>query len=416
MAKITNPLSDTQVKSAKPKDKAYKLYDGNGLTLRIKPSGAKSWVFEYAIPHTKKRTSLGFGVYPEVSLANARIKKRDAKELLARDIDPKADREIISNKAKLGLENTLLAVSRNWFKVKRTTVSDDYAIDVWRSLELYIIPKLGNKPISELSAPEVIEQLKPIAAKGSLETVKRLTQRLNEIMTFAVNTGVIFANPLAGIKSAFQNPVKKHYPTLLPEQLPELMKAISYASIKKTTRYLIEWQLHTMIRPSEAAGTRWAEIDLDAKLWSIPAERMKKKKAHTVPLSTQAISLLEALHSFNGGNEFVFTADRNRSKSTNPSTANVALKRMGFDGRLVAHGMRSLASTTLNEQGFDSDVIESALAHTDKNEVRGAYNRAEYLERRRVMMQSWSNCIEDASNGKAPNLGQHKALRVVSNA
>jgi integrase len=248
-------------------------------------------------------------------------------------------------------------------------------------------------------------------AKGSLETVKRLSQRLNEVMNYAVNTGLIQANPLTGIKAAFKKPVKQHMPTLAPEQLPELMKTISYASIKLVTRCLIEWQLHTMVRPNEAACTRWDEIDLENMLWVIPAERMKMKREHVVPITRQAAELLERLQPISGHREFVFPADRDPKTHTNEQTANAALKRMGFNQRLVAHGMRALASTTLNEQGFDGDVVEAALAHVDKNEVRRAYNRADYLERRRVMMDWWSEHIEIATTGKLSN--SVKGLKVV---
>ena len=211
-----------------------------------------------------------------------------------------------------------------------------------------------------------------------------------------------------------QSPKKKHMPTLKPEQLPELMQRIANASIKRTTRCLIEWQLHTMTRPSEAAGTKWEEIDIKAGLWLIPAERMKKKRPHTIPLSPQALSLLEVMKPISAKREHVFPADRNPRTHTHEQTANMALKRMGYGGSLVAHGMRSLASTTLNEQGFDPDVIEMALAHTDKNGVRGSYNFAEYLERRKVMMCWWSEHIENAAKGNLSLSHSVKSIRLVS--
>ena len=218
-------------------------------------------------------------------------------------------------------------------------------------------------------------------------------------MVYAVNTGLIHANPLSGISKAFSTPKAVNLPTLKPEQLPELMATVNGASIKLVTRCLIEWQLHTMVRPAEAAGARWDEIDANKALWEIPAERMKKSRAHIIPLSPQALNLLDILKPLSGHREFLFPADRNPRKPANSQTANMALKRMGFGGRLVSHGLRALASTTLNEQGFDPDVIEAALAHVDQNAIRAAYNRAEYLERRRVMMCWWSDHIEQAAVG-----------------
>ncbi len=212
-------------------------------------------------------------------------------------------------------------------------------------------------------------------------------------MVYAVNTDLVAANYLSGVSKAFASPKKNHMPTLAPEQLPELMRTIADASIKKTTRCLIEWQLHTMTRPGEAAGTRWEEIDLEKRFWAIPAMRMKKKHPHKVPLSPQMLALLKVMRPISANREYVFPADRNPRAHTHPATANMALKRMGYGGLLVAHGLRALTSTTLNEQGFNPDIIESALAHTDKNDVRGAYNHAEYLERRKVMMCWWSATI-----------------------
>lgn len=389
------------------------MSDGGGLQLRVKPNGSKLWLLDYLRPYTKKRTSLSFGSYPAISLADARSKRATARELLAKEIDPKEHRDEASRLNDIAHNNTLEHIAEKWLAVKKTTVSENHATDSWRSLELHIFPNLGKVPIHKITAIKTIEIIEPIAAKGSLETVKRLCQRLNEIMVYAVNTGIIPNNPLTGISKAFQLPVKQHLPTLTPDQLPELMSTLSRASIKLTTRCLIEWQLHTMVRPSEAAGTRWDEIDFDNGLWNIPVERMKQKKAHIIPLTPQCLAILEVMKPISSRSEYVFPSDRNPKTHTNSQTANMALKRMGFDKQLVAHGLRSLASTALNEQGFDGDVIEAALAHTGKNEVRNAYNRANYLERRKPVMDWWSNYIDEAATGNM-SMTSKKGLKIVA--
>lgn len=413
MAKQVTPLNNTKISNAKPKEIQYTLSDGGGLELRINPTGSKQWVLKYQKPITKKRTNIGLGAYPALSLADARKERERIKQLLQNNIDPKERKEEETFKAKVELNNTLFLIAKAWFEVKKPTVSEDHAEDIWRSLEKHIMPTLANTAISKITAPLVIETLKPLAEKGSLESVKRVSQRMNEVMAYAVNTGAVHANPLAGIRAAFKKPKKEHLPTLLPKQLPELMEAINYASIKLVTRILIEFQLHTMVRPSEATGARWCEFDLEGRLWVIPAERMKKNREHIVPLSDQVVKLLERIKPISEHREHVFPADRDPKTHANAQTANMALKRMGFAGVLVAHGMRALASTTLNEQGFDADVIESALAHTDKNEVRRAYNRSEYLERRRTLMNWWSEHIEIASKGDAAPRVSLKNLRIA---
>ena len=413
MARITKPLTNTEVKQAKPKDKEYNLVDGNGLALRVKPNGSKLWVFVYSRPYTKKRTSLSFGSFPPLSLADARAKREDARKLLANNIDPKEYRDEQERLKELKHNNTLEHIAAKWLDVKKSKISEDHANDTWRSLELHIFPDLGKVPIHKISAVKAIEIIEPIAAKGSLETVKRLCQRLNEIMIYSVNTGILENNPLAGISKAFKTPEKKNLPTLKPEQLPMLMMALATASIKITTRCLIEWQLHTMVRPSEAAGARWEEIDFDNAFWNIPAERMKQKKPHTIPLTEQSLTLLDVMKDLSHNSDFIFPSDRDTRKSTNSQTANTALKRMGFHKQLVAHGLRSLASTILNEQGFDPDVIEAALAHVGKNEVRNAYNRAEYIERRKPVMTWWSEYIDKAATGNMSLTGR-KTLKLVN--
>lgn len=414
MARTTKPLTNTEVQQAKPREKEYNLNDGDGLALRIKPNGSKIWVFVYYRPYTQKRTSLSFGTYPAITLAEARSKRKSARELLAKDIDPKEHRDKKYRLNQIAHCNTLEHIAAKWLKVKKTTVSEDHATDTWRSLELHIFPHLGKVPIHKITAVKAIGTIEPIAAKGTLETVKRLCQRLNEIMVYAVNSGLINTNPLAGIGKAFQTPLTQHLPSLKIDQLPDLLKTLSFASIKTTTRCLIEWQLHTMVRPNEAAGTQWNEIDFETNLWNIPAERMKSKKPHAVPLTRQALNLLEVMKPISSRSDYVFPSDRTLKKHTNASTANMALKRMGFNNQLVAHGLRSMASTTLNEHGFDPDVIEAALAHTGKNEVRNAYNRADYIERRKPVMAWWSDYIENAATGNmslSSNVKQINATR-----
>lgn len=412
MAKITTRLNDKEIKNAKAREKEYILSDGDGLRVRVKPNGSKLWILNYKRPTTGKRANFSLGIYPHLSLANARKSALEAKELIALGIDPKEHRDQKQQESKALTEHTFFNIASEWFEVKKHTITENYADDIWRSFERHIYPKLNNTPISHITAPMVIDILRPIEAKGSLETVKRLTQRINEVMNHAVNCGLIHANPLAEIKAAFRKPSKENMAALKPDELPELMAAIANASIKRTTRCLIEWQLHTMTRPAEASGSRWDEIDLEAKVWTIPSERMKKRRDHRIPLTEQALTILEAIKPISGHREYVFPSDRDPMRPCNSQTANMALKRMGFAGRLVSHGLRSLASTTLNEQGFEPDLIEAALAHVDDNQVRSAYNRTDYLERRTPMMCWWSGHIEEAASGSLSVAG-FKGFKVV---
>ncbi|WNF56501.1 integrase domain-containing protein [Pseudomonas sp. SG20052] len=415
MCAQTTRLSDRQLKAVKPKDKDYVLTDGDGLQLRVRVNRSMQWNFNYPHPVTKNRINMALGSYPEVSLAQARKKTVEARELLAQGIDPKAQRNELQEAKRAETEHTFENVATAWFELKKDSVTPAYAEDIWRSLTLHVFPSMKSTPLSEVNAPMVIKLLRPIEAKGSLETVKRVSQRLNEIMTYGVNSGMIFANPLSGIRAVFKKPKKENMAALPADELPELMMEIANASIKRTTRCLIEWQLHTMTRPSEAATTRWADIDFEKRIWTIPPERMKKRRPHTIPLTEQALALLEALKPHSGHREYVFPADRNPRTHANSQTANMALKRMGFQDRLVSHGMRSMASTILNEHGWDPELIEVALAHVDKNEVRSAYNRADYIERRRPMMAWWSEHIQKAATGSlsASAINQTRERNVV---
>jgi len=413
MAKNVTPLNNTKIKQAKPKDKEYNLSDGDGLMLRVKPNGSKLWLFNYYRPFSKKRANIGFGQFPEVTLAEARNKRAEARALISKDIDPKTHKEELNHQQKEALENTFGVLAEKWLELKKQQVKPETAEKAYQSLTKHILPSLQKVPVQSIKPKLIIDILQPVANKGSLETVKRLCRIINEVMRLAIASGQLEINYLADITKLFPAPKKTNMATIEPKRLPELMSALSIANVTRTTRCLVEWQLHTMTRPIETATARWEDIDLENKVWIIPAERMKMKKAHTIPLTPQTLALVEVLQSMRGHSEYLFQSHGSPKKHANSQTANMALKRMGFAGELVSHGLRALASTTLNEQGFDPDVIESALAHIDKNEVRRAYNRAEYLERRRVLMCWWSEHIEQATIGKMNISSNIKLLKVV---
>jgi len=389
VARTTRPLTNTEVLRAKALEKDLTLHDGEGLFLIVKTSGKKLWRFRYQRPATKQRTMMGLGAFPALSLADARGLRADYLALLANGIDPQIQAEVAEEQQQIALDSIFSTVAANWFQLKSKSVTPDYAKDIWRSLEKDVFPAIGEIPVQQIKARTLVEALEPIKARGALETVRRLVQRINEIMIYAVNTGLIDANPASGIGMAFEKPKKQNMPTLRPEELPKLMRSLIMSNLSIPTRCLIEWQLLTLVRPSEASGARWAEIDFDAKLWMIPAERMKAKREHIVPLSPQALDILEVMKPISIHREHVFPSRNDPKQAMNSQTANAALKRIGFGGKLVAHGLRSIASTAMNEAGFSPDIIEAALAHSDKNEVRRAYNRSTYLEQRKDLMSWW---------------------------
>lgn len=391
MARMTRPLTNNEILKAKPQEKDFTLHDGDGLFLLIKTSGKKLWRFRYQRPASSSRTNLSLGSYPALTLAAARQMRDQYLSILAQGIDPQKQQEEVSEQRQIELDSIFSVVAGRWFQLKSKSVTEDYAKDIWRSLEKDIFPAIGEIPVQALKAKTIVEALEPIKARGALETVRRLVQRINEIMIYAVNTGLIDANPASGVGMAFEKPKKQNMPTLRPEELPKLMRSLVMSNLSITTRCLIEWQLLTLVRPSEASGTQWAEIDFDLNLWVIPAERMKAKREHVVPLSKQALDILEVMRPISANRQYVFPSRNNPKEPMNSQTANAALKRIGYGGKLVAHGLRSIASTALNEASFNPDVIESALAHSDKNEVRRAYNRSTYLEQRKDMMSWWGN-------------------------
>lgn len=393
MARMTRPLTNNEILKAKPQEKDFTLHDGDGLFLLIKTSGKKLWRFRYQRPASRSRTNLSLGSYPALTLAVARQMRDHYLSLLAQGIDPQKQQEEVSEQRQIELDSIFSVVAGRWFLLKSKSVTEDYAKDIWRSLEKDILPTIGEVPVQALKARMIVEVLEPIKARGALETVRRLVQRINEIMIYAVNTGLIDANPASGVGMAFEKPRKQNMPTLRPEELPELMRCLTMSNLSIPTRCLIEWQLLTLVRPSEASGTRWDEIDFDLKIWTIPAERMKAKREHMVPLSFQALQILEIMRPISNHRAYVFPSRNAPLQPMNSQTANAALKRIGYASKLVAHGLRSIASTAMNEAGMNADVIESALAHSDRNEVRRAYNRTTYFKERIKLMQWWGNFV-----------------------
>ncbi|KLP45179.1 integrase domain-containing protein [Enterobacter ludwigii] len=400
MARVTTPLTATEIRAARPAEKEYTLQDGNGLYLLVKPNGAKIWRFNYVRPDDRKRALVSFGSLDDVTLADARKRRDEYRAMVAQGIDPQHHQQRQRESDLLRRGYTFRKVAADWYAMKQAqNLAANTIKDIWRSLEKYVFPDVGDMPVTELTPRHFVTLLEPIRARGNLETLKRVLQRINEVMDFAANSGLIQLNPASNVRKAFPTPVKKHMPTIRPEQLPELMQALSVAAIERQTRLLIEWQLLTVTRPAEAAEARWSEIDTDAKLWTIPAGRMKMRRDHVIPLCAQALAVLENMQPISAHREYVFPGFKDPKQPMCSQTANAALKRMGFKGVLVSHGLRAIFSTAANEEGFEPDVIEAALAHVDTNSVRRAYNRSQYTEKRAVLMCWWGNFVEAAATG-----------------
>ena len=396
---ILNKLSVKAVEALKSNGKVIRKSDGGGLYILVKINQTKFWEFRYTKPTTGKKTFMGVGSFPDVSLADARKRASVYRSKLYEGIDPQL---FLAEQKRIYAEeqaNTFKAVAKQWKSTKEGHLKPKTIHDNWRKLENYIFPKLGKMPVNEITAPVAISILRPVEAEGKLEMVKRCGQLMNEIMNYSVNCGLIQANPLTGINLVFRKPKVTHLRAMQPEEITQLSQAISTANLFISTRCLIEWQLHTMVRPSEAAGTRWNEIDEEKALWIIPASRMKMKVEHRVPLSRQALAILETIKPLSGHREFVFPSRNNPRKPTDSETINKALGRMGLRHKTTAHGFRSLASTTLNEQGFNGEVVEAALSHGERDKIRAAYKRTTYLNHRVKLMQWWSDHISTASVG-----------------
>ncbi|MDD6910419.1 integrase arm-type DNA-binding domain-containing protein [Actinobacillus minor] len=404
MARLTKPLTNTEVERAKAKDKEYTLSDGGGLYLLVKSNGGKLWRFNYYKPITKKRALISFGRYPDVSLQQARKQRDECLALLSESVDPLEHRQQQEAEALAERENTFSKIALKWrdkceSRVKNGELQALTLKKNWRIIEKYLFPRLADCPIANVTPKLVIQALEPAKEKGVSDTLKRAIRLLNDVLNFAVNADVIEFNKCLNVGENFSVAKSQNNPTIHPKELPHFLMALRDYNLSFQTKQLIKWQLLTMTRSREASGTLWAEIDFEAKTWTIPAEKMKMKRPHIIPLSRQAVEILEKMRKITGNSPFVFQSETKPKQPMNSQTANRAIGLLGYKGILTAHGMRSIASTYLNEQLVNYDVVEACLAHVIKDQTRKAYNRSDYLDQRVEVMQQWADYVESCSMG-----------------
>jgi integrase len=391
-------LSDAKVRNARPRLKPYKLSDGDGLFLVIMPSGSKYWRMKYVFAGKEKLLALG--VYPGITLGEARERRAQARKLLAAGTDPGDAKKEAKRAAILKSENTFEAVARDWLEKRKhqwASITTDVKLG---RLEKHVFPKIGSRPIADITPPEVLAMLRVVEDKGTLETARRAMQICGQIFMYAIATGRAERNPVPDLRGALKAPVVKHRSYLKENELPAYLDKLEAYDGDPQTKLALRLLLLTFVRTTELRGAEWGEIDWDKAEWRIPAERMKMRELHIVPLPTQAIAVLRQLQKHSGNRPFIFPNQHNPSTFMSENTMLFALYRMGYHSRATGHGFRSTASTILNEHGFRADVIERQLAHGERDKVRAAYNHAQYLPDRREMMQWWADYLDKAAAKK----------------
>ncbi|MGY3954635.1 tyrosine-type recombinase/integrase [Aeromonas salmonicida] len=391
------PLTDITARQAKwsGKPNGDKLADEKGLFLLVNKSG-KYWKLKYR--HGGKEKKLALGVYPEVSLREARAKRDEARRVIAEGIDPGLVRKQSKVVSRLVSENSLEVLAREWHQSQFALWSPGHATRVIESLEVDVFPDLGLVPITELTAPMILEALRKVEKRGATETAGRILQRVSAIMRYAIQTGRASYNPAQDLRGALKATKQEHRPALPRSELPEFFRRLEAEPLNPATRLALHLLMLTMTRPGEVRFARWDEFDMERAEWRIPAARMKMRTEHLVPLSRQALAALDELHQLTGHCELLFPSERKLTNPMSENTLSYAMGRMGYKGIATPHGFRALASTTLNEEGFDPDVIERQLAHAERNKVRAAYHRAEYLDDRRKLLQ-WLADFYDSQRG-----------------
>lgn len=390
MKRAQNKLSAIEVKNTKPKEKPFKLSDGGGMYLLINPNGSKYWRLKYR--HLGKEKLLAIGTYPDVSLSDAREARDSAKKAISNGTDPIQAKREDERVRRTEARNSFETIAREWHGNQKAKWTDKHCQQVLTSLENDIFPKIGNRPVTQIKSSEVLEAIREIEKRGAQEIATRVLQRVNAVFVYAIANDHIETNPAAGLKAALKARKKGELAHLTLNQMPALLKALDAYEGNLQTILATKLLIHTFIRTGELRQGRWEEIDWDNQLWRVPAERMKGKVEHLVPLSNQTIALLRQLETITGNYELMFPSRSSLKKPMSDGTILLALKRMGF--KTTGHGFRKTASTTLNEMGFNSDAIERQLAHTERDKVRAAYNKAKHLEERRKMMQTWADTLE----------------------
>jgi len=395
------PITATAIRNAKPKNHVQRLWAGLGLYLEIAPSGGKWWRFKYRYEGKEKRLSLG--VYPDVSLADARERRDAVRKVLAAGIDPSAQRKAEKNEAANRANNSFESIAREWYGKRTKVWTERHADDVRRRLEANLFPEIGSRPVGDIEPPELLAAVRKVEARGSHDLAHRMLGIAGQVFRYAVASGRCRRDPSHDLRGALTPHKPRHQAAIRLEELPELLRAIDrYPEIGELQTALgLRLLCLTFVRTIELIGATWSEfsgLDGDAPVWEIPATRMKTKQEHIVPLSRQASAILRELRRIAGDSRFVMPG-RNPDKPISNNTLLFALYRLGYKGRMTGHGFRAVASSALNESGWRSDVIERQLAHKEPNKVRAAYNRTEYLAERRKMMQSWADMVDAFAKG-----------------
>jgi integrase len=388
-------LTALRVKNATPKEKVYRLFDSGGLYLQVMPTGARYWRLKYR--YAGKEKSLAFGVFPEVSLAEARERRDIARRVLRDGSDPGTERKAAAFAARDAANNSFEVIAREWLNKKSSELDVSTHRKATALLEAWAFPWIGKQPITEITPRVLLESvLRRVERTGKIETVHRLKQRCGQVFRYAIATGRAERDPTPDLRGALLTAkVQSHAAITDPTKIGCLLRAIEEYDGNIITRCALKITPYVFVRPGELRRAEWAEIDLDEAQWSLPAEKMKMDAPHIVPLATQVVAILFELLPLTGSGKYVFPGLHSRLRPMSENTVNLALRRMGYTGKeMVAHGFRSLASTLLNEQGWPADIIERQLAHAERNEVRRAYNRAKYLSERRKMMQAWADYLD----------------------
>lgn len=399
MGQVSGKLTDIVIRQAKKEKATYRKSDGKGLYIEIRPNGSKYWRMAYRF--NGKQKTLALGVYPDVGLSEARSGCTDARKLLRKSIDPVYEKHKLEAERKAACENSFEAIAREWHEVRKGGWSARHAEKILKWMEADLFPDIGKRPISEIKPAELLAVIKKIERRNALDVAKRQRARCSTIFQYAIQTSRATYNPAADLVGVVRS--AKVTPRLAMSQKglgPFLRELDSFDRIKPVTKLGLKLLVLTFVRPGEMRGALWEEFDLDAKEWRIPAERMKMGAEHIVPLSPQALAILEELNFLTVKSQYLFPSGfRGSEKPMSENAFSYAMKRMGYQGKATPHGFRATASTILNESGFKPDVIERQLAHLERNKVRAAYHRSAYLEDRRKMMNWWSDFLDGIKAG-----------------